>query len=83
MGFTSILKQKPQSSQQGKNGKGQNVFGLLLAALRGGAKHTISSALIKPSSVNNWITRRKRFGKCHQINFSGSRSFSVHETFET
>ena len=50
MGFTSILTQKPQSSQQGKNGKGQNVFGLLLAALRGGAKHTISSALIKPSS---------------------------------
>jgi hypothetical protein len=50
MGFTSILTQKPQRSQQGKNGKGQHVFGLLLAALRGGAKHTISSALIKPSS---------------------------------
>jgi hypothetical protein len=49
-GFTSILTQKPQSSQQGKNGKGPHVFGLLLAALRGGAKHTISSALIKPSS---------------------------------
>ena len=36
MGFTSILTQKPQSSQQGKNGKGQNVFGLLLATLRCG-----------------------------------------------
>ena len=29
---------KASSSQQGKNGKGQNVFGLLLAALRGGVK---------------------------------------------
>jgi hypothetical protein len=26
---------KASSSQQGKNGKGQNVFGLLLVALRG------------------------------------------------
>jgi hypothetical protein len=26
MGFTSILTQKPQSSQQEKNGKGQNVW---------------------------------------------------------
>ena len=29
---------KASSSQQGKNGKGQNVFGLLLAAFRGGVK---------------------------------------------
>ena len=29
---------KASSSQQGKNGKGQNVFGLLLAALRDGVK---------------------------------------------
>ena len=62
MGFTSILTLKPQS-----NGKGQNVFGLLLAALRGGAKHTISSALIKPSSPKISSKSDSRSYQCNRL----------------